>query len=616
MKLFNLILLLLGSTICVFAQHVENRDYQLFEKHKTANPRISLRADNRDAGDVLASDNFSDPSNWSLYADSDTEPNWEIVSETPEVMIDYLGAFAGPGAADGFAIFNGIQYLLAGEVVPIDAVLAYNESINCSAATAVHLEAFMAYKAFNSDTIFVEVSNDDWASFTVFPLYDEVVSNTPTIQETILLDITSTAAGESNVKIRFRFKELGADPDFGAGYGCMIDDFIVKEAWDYDVTITETHHFIGEGLYFDHGLDYYFIPKEIMPSPEMSFSGEILSVGGVTQPNAKLNVEVAGEGTFSGTSPAVDLAIGESDSLSISSTFSLSSLGDYELKYFADSDGVEEATWNDTLQKMVHFTNYIYSRDNGIPTGEISNVHSNSGNPFLIGNIMEMYEDGDIGAITVHIDEDETNIGQIIYGQVMRYNPDTEDFFYLGKTEDHTVNGDENGTLIELFFFDDCPIVYEGDVLLVLAGHYGGDDQVGFRTAQSVRYGSVMGYTSGASEPFVLNAPSAIMVRLDFRGYLCTYGIQEETANFDLSQNTPNPFNENTIINYSLNEAATVNVAFVDISGKHIKTIHQGQQKAGDYTLEVLGNDFAEGVYFYTFTVGNESITKRMVVMK
>ena len=40
----------------------------------------------------------------------------------------------------------------------------------------------------------------------------------------------------------FQISELGADDAFGAGYGAMIDDFSVQEAWNYDQEITASYH--------------------------------------------------------------------------------------------------------------------------------------------------------------------------------------------------------------------------------------------------------------------------------------------------------------------------------------------------------------------------------------
>ena len=46
------------------------------------------------------------------------------------------------------------------------------------------------------------------------------------------------------------------------------------------------------------------------------------------------------------------------------------------------------------------------------------------------------------------------------------------------------------------------------------------------------------------------------------------------------------------------------------------KEINQGNQAAGKYTIDLNSTDFAEGIYFYTFTIGEKQITKRMVVSK
>jgi flagellar hook assembly protein FlgD len=78
----------------------------------------------------------------------------------------------------------------------------------------------------------------------------------------------------------------------------------------------------------------------------------------------------------------------------------------------------------------------------------------------------------------------------------------------------------------------------------------------------------------------------------------------------------PNPFGDNAIINYELKEAGNVSIEFVDVTGKVVKSINNGSQAAGTYTVAIDANDFAEGVYFYTFTVGAEKVTRRMVVTK
>ena len=50
----------------------------------------------RSPGDILAVDDFSDPSNWNVYTESGTVPNWEFATSTPSIMVNYMEAMASP----------------------------------------------------------------------------------------------------------------------------------------------------------------------------------------------------------------------------------------------------------------------------------------------------------------------------------------------------------------------------------------------------------------------------------------------------------------------------------------------------------------------------------------
>ncbi len=130
---------------------------------------------------------------------------------------------------------------------------------------------------------------------------------------------------------------------------------------------------------------------------------------------------------------------------------------------------------------------------------------------------------------------------------------------------------------------------------------------------------------------FGLTNPRAAMVRADMRTVIpldtmttdtmvvdiVGVGIDEgNLANFSVGQNQPNPFGYNSVINYELNSTANVTIHFTDVSGKNIETISNGNQLAGNYTLNADGNKFADGTYFYTFIIDDQRITKRMVIAK
>ena len=88
-----------------------------------------------------------------------------------------------------------------------------------------------------------------------------------------------------------------------------------------------------------------------------------------------------------------------------------------------------------------------------------------------------------------------------------------------------------------------------------------------------------------------------------------------------LSQNYPNPFNPTTSINYVLPEATTVELVIYNALGQEVKTLKAGHYAAGNYSvtwngLDHAGNSIASGLYIYTLTAGDQSISKKMLMLK
>ena len=94
----------------------------------------------------------------------------------------------------------------------------------------------------------------------------------------------------------------------------------------------------------------------------------------------------------------------------------------------------------------------------------------------------------------------------------------------------------------------------------------------------------------------------------------------------ELLSNYPNPFNPETWIPYRLAEDANVTLTIYDSSGRVVRTLDVGHRIAAAYESRSkaiywdgrngLGERVASGVYFYTLTAGDFSITRRMVILK
>ena len=85
-----------------------------------------------------------------------------------------------------------------------------------------------------------------------------------------------------------------------------------------------------------------------------------------------------------------------------------------------------------------------------------------------------------------------------------------------------------------------------------------------------------------------------------------------------LYQNYPNPLNPDTNINFLINRDADVNLSLFDILGRKITTLVNKRLEKGKYTVRVNSSslNLSSGIYFYQLSTGENSITKKMVVIK
>lgn len=92
-------------------------------------------------------------------------------------------------------------------------------------------------------------------------------------------------------------------------------------------------------------------------------------------------------------------------------------------------------------------------------------------------------------------------------------------------------------------------------------------------------------------------------------------------VDFNLEQNYPNPFNPSTQIRYTLPQSDYVSLKIYDILGNEIKTLVDGFQYNGSYTMtwngdNSAGSKVASGVYLYSLKANGKNITKKMMMVK
>lgn len=88
-----------------------------------------------------------------------------------------------------------------------------------------------------------------------------------------------------------------------------------------------------------------------------------------------------------------------------------------------------------------------------------------------------------------------------------------------------------------------------------------------------------------------------------------------------LHQNFPNPFSLHTNIDYSILQSGKVELWISDTKGDRIKTLINHDQVEGSYTMQWHGKNEAgqlvsNGLYFCQLRVGNQQITRGMILLK
>ena len=608
MKKIYLLAATLGLAGAVSAQNATSL-------HNVANfngeERSLVNAD-RAAGDILFQDDFANQTNWTV--DNQGQGDWLYTTTTPTDMDQYWGQMASTTAANGFHVFNGIQWLLAGNVDPQDSRLEMNSDINCGTVGNVTLQFEQRYRAFNTDETWVDVSTDGGTTWPHnFQVNADEPGNGPTVQNTVLLNITSAAANQGTVRIRFRWVEASDDNSFGSGYGWGIDDVKIIESWNHDHEIG-----IAYGVMGPQNLDYHFIPTSQVSA--ITYTGEVCNNGAAAQTATKLNAVVSNAESASLVSNTFGLAPAACDSVGTNSTFTPSAgEGTYDVAVFFDSENTEEVTNNDTVYLPFDVTANVYSRDNGLSSGSISNVTSQPGQPLKIGNIMDVMADMTVGYLQVGIaNNNGLSVGQTVTAEIQRFNAGSGAYEFGAQTTEHTVANGEESSIITLTLDGGDVTLNAGDDILVLVGHNGGvdlnsdgnPDEVAFLMAQNTFEGSVIGYTADGN-PFTLTSPGAVMVRLLEQ----SQGIGENSLVATTSV-YPNPANEQATINFSLTSSAKVTVELVDYAGKVISSTDLGTVSAGSNQHVVNTAELAEGVYFYNLNVAGDIITKKLVVSK
>lgn len=108
-----------------------------------------------------------------------------------------------------------------------------------------------------------------------------------------------------------------------------------------------------------------------------------------------------------------------------------------------------------------------------------------------------------------------------------------------------------------------------------------------------------------------------IQMNVDFHVNATNVGVQDVNEyGFVVTQNYPNPFSNQTVVEYAITSTSNVNLEVFDITGKSVIVINEGLKNAGEHKVIIDGTNLKAGVYYYAFRTDAGQVTKKMLIQR
>ena len=622
MKKIQLLLaaLVLGSS--VFAQKAKLSKNNFADISKKA---IKVLPTSKAAN--IWSDDFSDPSTWSLGHAASCDLDWQIgpnLAPTGDYAIDVITSTT---AANGFAMLDSDAYGAANPGDVESSWMTTASPINLSGNTNILLSFETNYRQYDTQCFIVtSTNNNDWPELTasfdastnpnVYALWedftnnDEVESNPTTAN----VNISGSAGGQSQVWVRFHHTGTW-------GYSWFVDDASINNLQANDIVLNEA----WASTFFNS--EYGRTPISQL-SDSLALGGEIFNFGSATQTGIELSIAIensAGATIASNVESFPSLEQDSTDLLQTAVSVDLAE-GIYTLNATLTSDADnEEGQYfgNNTYSREFAISKNLFSLDGiGVYDEEDLSVTSiGTGNTGVgEGNTLfaryVILEETSIVGLEVAISSQSTVGGQIFSFLLPESNLLNEDGslnqsadVYSGRIAENedgvTVtqnNIDNNLVYIPLPETTLAPGVYYACAELYTAG--GNADALQVLDDETVWEPPYASLYFTADDATVYTNGTAVAIRMALGDYVDL----EENENNTLFSVLPNPSNGVFIVTTDKNDFYTLDV--VNVLGEVIssKTI----EGAINETIDISNYD--AGIYLVKVSTSTSQNVQRVVI--
>jgi hypothetical protein len=540
---------------------------------------------------VLWSNDVSVAADWAFTNNSTPAQDWYIETD-PNAVPTYAPVVTAT-ASNGFLMIDSDG---AGASALQDAYATYTGALDFTGEPNVTLEFDHHYRAYQ-ETRSVDVTTDNWATFTTYEVTASTVANV-NVTETFSIDISGSAGNQANVGIRFHYEG-------NFGWYWAVDDILVKTTEAYDLRADGS--VFGVSGSWGARLPYYSTPMaQIQP---IEFCGINTNIGVNDIADATYTVDIPSVFNATGTINSVS---GATDTICASTTFTpnatvASYVASASMSTASNTEPI--LTNNDFVDINLEVTDYIYARDNANTVVEGGSY--NAGDGFESGNVFDIFTAADITGVEVGINAAAV-AGAIIYVKLYTIDPTTGDFILEDQSLPYTLQAGDIDNFITLPLINGAYSLAAGETYLVTVGS---DGDGGLSNDLVVM-------TSGSSEPqttFYYDATdltwyystSTSAVRMDFSP--ASINENELVSGMGVY---PNPANANTNVTFSLNNTANVNITVTDLAGKVVYTDALGNVAAGTTEVSLNTTSLSEGVYMINVVANSAVSTQQLVIRK
>ena len=662
MKKFYSLIILFGLSISSFAQQEKSTaenpiatPVKIMENDNVIVKKDIIGAStNRNPEDDVFTEDFAN----GLDGNNELSLPWTTAGPNAEL---WRHDFDGP--TDGFSVDTGtdipLESTTADNGFMLYAAAEYNEPIFDETGTyetltgwiqspsmdlsdlnsvLVDFEIYFRYCCFSPSPVHIGVSIDGGTTWTNFPAYNpgQYIEIAKAFSGTLMVtaDISSAAANQSDVKIRFSYNDPAED-SYGF-YFIGVDDIAVYEnPFANNLAVLQVMNGDVDSLW-----EIKNTPLE--QTAELYLGAVYGNYGSATQTGVEITWDIlSGDNVVHsnmvelGEVPTTRLdadgfVVQNIDTAWVNSGYVTDALGDYTIRTTINAIEEEEMIDNSILEKSIKVTPDLMSHD------DLDNIDiqigprdADDGEGFLFeeigfGTRFFVFNPGSIAYGLQVIFGENTTVGMDVVLEFYEV-PDLENGinvpgfenmpteFPLDEAE-YTITGDEFGMPVFIPFFE--PVDLEvGKTYLAAVRQFEGDDELWVMgtDASDTDNSSYVRERAGDGDYTWFSRVTELAVRL---GFSETTAINE-AAKLDLKMVVaPNPANDYTNVSYELKEAKKVSYVLYDVNGRTIASEELGSQASGVHKLNINTSSYDTGVYYLIMTVGESIVSEKIVILK